>query len=151
MSCAASIFKENAEGDVAYIHERTKNYFNHINVRSFNDAQRRLDYTKDRVFLISLSFYFEKNSRLRARFNRCLRFYNQAGLINHWAKQYTENDKKLTGKFETKNIPQLKLQNITALLAICGCIYALSIVVFLLELLTRRFKALKSCIDFITY
>lgn len=145
------MFEKNSGGDVAYIHERTKRYFNHINARAFHDVQRRLDYTKDRVFVIPLIFYFEKNSRLRARFNHCMSYYNQAGLINYWTKQFTEKDKKLTGKFEPKKIPQLKLQNITALLAICGCIYALSIVVFLLELFTHRFKTLKRCIDFISY
>lgn len=50
------------------------------------------EYMRRIVFWWYHFFYFEKNSRLRARFNRCIRSFDQAGLIDYWTRQYAETD-----------------------------------------------------------
>lgn len=145
LNCTGKMFEGKVLGDVAFVHELTKKYFNNLNV-----PHHRLEYTKDRVYMISPIFYFEKNSKLRNPFNRHIRLYDQSGLISYWVRQFTD-DKKIEQKYKQKIIPKLKFRNITGVLEICGGLYLFSVIVFILEIYSRRFKFVQCIIDFFTY
>lgn len=139
------LYNGEVRGNVAFVHEMSKKYFNRLNAPNY-----RLDYTKERIFTINAVFYFKKNSELRNQFNRKLRAFSQSGIIDHWIREYTD-DRKLYQKYEQKQTPQLKIQSFIAIFTICGCLLLLSIIVFVLEWYSTRYDFIKWVIDFFTY
>lgn len=142
--CIRKMINDDIHGDVIYINELTTQYFNYMN------APQQLGYTKDRIFTVPAVFLFKKYSRLQIPFNHLIRMYEKFGLIAHWSRQYTDNFKRKF-KHERGIPPKLKLHNVQAVFEICGYLYVFSLFIFLLEILSLRFKFLKRIIEYLTY
>lgn len=110
-------------------------------------SNHRLASTKDRVFMYSPTFLFRKLSPLVAEFNKQLQSLQETGLIDYWIRNNTDTRKSTANITPTK----LKMTSISAIFQLCGAMYAVSFVVFILEVLSVRFRYLKRFVDYLTY
>lgn len=114
-----------------YVDQFAVDYNNLINSR--NDPLRT---TEDRLILQSVSFYF--------------RLYSEHGLIDHWSERY----KSFIDDESIRNTPApmvLSLQNIHGSLAVLVALLLISILIFILEVVSRRNASIRRFIDFFTY
>lgn len=110
-------------------------------------SKHRLTATKDRLFMYSPIFLFRKLSPLVMEFNKQLQSLQETGLIDYWIRNYTDTRKPHVNRKPNK----LKLTSISAAFQLCGAMYGVSIIVFILEMVSMKSKRLKRIIDYITY
>lgn len=122
-----------------------------LNQKSFNfqnSPNRRLAFTKDRLFMYSPVFLFRKKSILTEVFNRQLQALRETGLIEFWTKNFID-DRKIKAK--QKEPSKLQMGNILALYQICGIMYLISFIVFIFEVISAKCQCIKYILDFFTY
>lgn len=135
------VYEENFEG-VAFINDLTQKAFNMQNF-----PHKRLAFTKDRVIMYSPVFLFRKKSMLIDVFDNQLHTLQETGLIDFWIKSYTfHRDQKKIKRQPSK----LRMQNIRAVFEICAVMYTISFVVFILEILSRKYRYIRYVLDFLT-
>lgn len=110
-------------------------------------SKHRLTATKDRLFMYSPTFLFRKLSPLVMEFNKQIQSLQETGLIDYWIRNYTDTRKSHVNRKPNK----LKLTSILAAFQLCGAMYVVSIIVFILEIVSAKFKRIKSILDYITY
>lgn len=113
-----------------------------------NSPNRRLAFTKDRLFMYSPVFLFRKKSVLTAVFNRQLQTLRETGLIEFWTKNFIDDRKT---KSKQREPSKLQMENILAVFQICGIMYLISFVVFILEVISMKYRRVKYILDFLTY
>lgn len=113
-----------------------------------NSPKRRLAFTKDRLFMYSPVFLFRKKSALVNVFDKQLQTLRETGLIEFWIKNYID-ERKMTSK--QKEPKPLRIDNILAAFQICGVLYLISFVVFILELISAKYRHIKQILDYFTY
>lgn len=103
--------------------------------------------TKQYIQAMPFCMYFRKHSFLERPFNQQLNLYSPSGLIVQWAKNFRKQ------AFNSDRIePQpLLLDQFTGVLAVCICLSAASVVVFILELMSNCHDTIKKIMDFFTY
>lgn len=124
---------------------------NEISVKYFNllyYPKRYLARAKDRIYMQSALFYFQKRSILRALFNENVRRLQEAGLIEYWIEEYTENIKLKPNQKKPRN---LQLGNVLGIFQICICMYIFSCVVFIFEMISAKVRRVKNALDYFTY
>lgn len=119
-------------------------YFNLIS------APRRLQMTKDRLFLMSVVIYFNRVSVLQPIFDRELMSLTDSGLIQYWVREYID-DRSQSKRYVQQVPKKLKPENVIAIFEICAGLLAFCFLVFVLEKLSERFISLKTVVDNITY
>lgn len=107
----------------------------------------RLAGTKDQLYMLPLIFLFRKTSPLATEFNRQLQLLQERGLVDFWFRNITGSLKSS----ETRDPTKLEMTSILAAFQICGAMYIVSIIVFILELLSKKSKRVKKIIDYLTY
>lgn len=109
---------------------------------------RRLAFTKDRLFMYSPVFIFQRKSAMTRLFNEQLQALQEFGLIHFWTKNRINTHEK-----RSKNIKPsiLELKNILAAFQICAVMYSVSFIVFMLEVISVRFQRIKYILDYFTY
>lgn len=118
-------------------------YFNLV-----NSPHRRLGYTKDRLFMYAPVIYFRKRSILKEVFNEQLQRIREAGVTQYWIKKYIDDRKTKPNHRAPK---KLQIKSILAAFEICIFMYFISFIVFILELLSTRYRRIKVFLDFLTY
>ena len=81
-------------------------------------------------------------------FNHQIMILREAGLINFWVKNRLDDD-KLKPKHRVPS--KLQMENIVAAFQICGFMYFISLVVFILEITSVRYRRIQLVIDYMTY
>lgn len=114
---------------------------------NLENPEHRLAGTKDHLHMFPSIFFFRKTSPLVVEFNRQLQLLQESGLIDYWIKNITNPRKSNEKREPTK----LKMTSILAVFQFCGAMYIISIIVFILELISMKSKRIKSIIDYITY
>ena len=109
---------------------------------------RRLAFTKDRLFMLSVTFNFRKKSMLTHVFNHQLTMLREAGLIDFWVRSRID-DRKLKSKHREPS--KLHMENIFAAFQICGFMCFISFIIFILEVISVRCRHIQSIIDYMTY
>lgn len=109
---------------------------------------RQLSFTKDRIFVSHYVFHFQKNSILKHVFNEKLQFLHESNLIQFWFSKYM-NDHKMKSIQNTSSI--LHIENIFGILQIMIGMYLISLIVFVLELISKRYSRVENILDFFTY
>lgn len=124
-------------------------YSNKLCLINYNlqNPQHRLAATKDHLNMFPAIFLFRKTSPLVMEFNRQLQLLQQTGLIDYWIRNLTNPRKSIENRHPTK----LEMTSILAVFRICGAMYIVSFVVFLLEMISTKSKRVKSIIDYLTY
>lgn len=103
--------------------------------------------TKQYIQAMPFCMYFRKHSFLERPFNQQLNLYSSSGLIVQWAKNFRKQP------FDSDRVEPrpLLLDQITGVLAVCVCLTAASVVVFILELMSNCHDTIKRIMDFFTY
>lgn len=118
--------------------------------KTFNseNPQRHLEFTKNRLSMFSTVFVFRKKSMLRDIFTNQLLRLQEFGLPEFW-----KNNRVPEGKVKSKKTrpTKLRLVNVLAVFQICGILYFISFVVFVLEILSVKFPRIKYVLDLLTY
>lgn len=117
--------------------------------KAFNlrNPERRMAFTKDRLFMYSPVFIFRRKSPMTRVFNEQMQTLQEFGLVDFWTRNRIESPKTVS-----KNKPSsLELKNILAAFQICGVMYLISFFVFLLEVISVKFQRLKNILDYFTY
>lgn len=117
-------------------------YFNLVN------SPHRLGHTKDRLLMYSPVVYFRKKSILKDVFNEQLQRIREAGLTEYWIKKNVDDR---TMKLYQRAPKKLQIQSIFAAFEICIVMYFISCIVFILELLSTRYRRVKVFLDFLNY
>lgn len=137
------LFDRDIESTVALSTDLNQKWFNLKNA-----PYRRLAFTKDRLFMYSPVFIFRKKSMLTQVFNQQLMTLREAGLIDFWVKNRID-DHKL--KFKHREPSKLRMENIIAAFQICGILYFVSFVVFILEIISVKYRRIQLVLDYLTY
>lgn len=118
--------------------------------KSYNlrNTHRRLAFSKDRLFMFSPVIFFRKKSVLTKEFNNQLEMLREAGLIDYWTKNYIDARKSNSKQREPT---KLEMISIMAAFQICGALYLISFIVFILELFSTKSRRIKNLVDFFTY
>lgn len=130
---------------VVYISEQFIRLFN---VMYF--PHRHSTFTKDQLFNGFVVFYFPKKSILKDLFNRRIQTFHESGQTNFWHMQgfFVQRSQK-TPKESSGLV--LYFENIIGVIQICGTMYLIAFIVFVLEMMSRIFPGIKFFIDCLTY
>lgn len=119
--------------------------------KSFNlriSAEHRLGFTKDRLFMFNPMFLFRKNSVLTTVIDRQLMLFQEVGLIHFWTKNNIEYHRSNA----KHNAPtRMNLENFAAAFQICGFLYVISVIVFVIEIWCAKQPRIKLVIEYFTY
>lgn len=107
--------------------------------------------TKDYVQLMPLCIYYRKHSCLVRPFNAQINAYVSSGLVDMWAGKFEKPYFLKLGDRRSEPKP-LSIDQITGPIAVCTICIAISVIVFILELLsTGDITAIKILLDFLTF
>ena len=81
-------------------------------------------------------------------FNTQLQMIQEAGLIDFWTKNRIDDRKS---KYNSREPSKLQMENVIAAFQICGFMCFISLVVFILEVISVKYRWIKSIIDYLTY
>lgn len=127
-------------------------FTNQISVDYFNQIQypnRHLGFTKNRLFSQNSVFYIQRNSIWRRAFDKKLEYFDEAGFIKQLVNSYLNN--RGIQSFHDNKPHELEMVNIFAAFEICFFVYVISLIVFILEVISNRYRFIKIFIDFLTY
>lgn len=128
---------------VVLINDLAYRHFNLINA-----SKKRLAFTKDPLMMYTPVFYFHKQSVLRDIFNDELHNIREAGLTEYWIKQYVDDRKaNLNQGTPTK----LQIIHIIAVFKVCSTMYAISFIVFILEIISVKNRCIRWFLDYLTF
>lgn len=113
-----------------------------------NSPERRLAFTKDRLFMYSPVFIFRKKSLLTSIIDRKLQMLRETGLIEFWIENNIDDR---NSNLEQKEPTRLKIENILAAFQICSLMYLISFIVFIIEIKCTKYPPIKYVIDYLTY
>lgn len=128
---------------VAFATDLTQKSFNLKNAPG-----RRLAFTKDRLFMYSPVFIYRKKSLLTAVIDRKLQMLRETGLIEFWIENNIDDRNT---KSEQKGPSRLQIENVLAAFQICGFMYLISFIVFIIEINCAKYPRIKFVIDYLTY
>lgn len=118
-------------------------YFNLINFPNVNILK-----TKDSIQSMPLCIYYRKHSCLLKPFNEQINSYQSSGLIVSWASAFRK-PLYLKDKGHIEPTP-LSMSQISGLVTVCIICFVISIIVFILELMSTSHGAIKILLDFLT-
>lgn len=138
-----------------YFHDNANEQFcaalgGDLSYKSFNmlhSPYRRLGFTKDRLYMSTLVMYFHKPTVLKNIFNKEIWKHQEAGLIDFWIRNYTDDRNVKSAKMPSK----LKIESISSIFIICAITYFISFVVFVLEVISVKFHYVKFILDYLTF
>lgn len=99
--------------------------------------------------MYSAVFLFRKKSALRTVFNKHLWTLRENGLIDFWTNHFLDHGRKLNDKYRPPT--KLRIQNLISVFHICGIMYSISMMVFVLEIIGTKCQHIKQILDYITY
>lgn len=127
---------------VLFTNDMTVNYFN-----KGKKAEERLGSTLDVVRSHSPVFFFPKHSILTWLFEMKVEACKESGLTYYWAMKYSQKLIRSKSKYPKK----LAINNILAMLQILCIMYSIAVFAFVLELLSRKHKRIRTFLDYVTY
>ena len=115
---------------------------------SKKSPDKRLPFTKDRLFMFAVGIYLRKKSMLTPIFNHHLQLHREAGLIDLWTRKYVDDSKS---KLKHREPSKLHMENVIAAFQICSIMCFISFIVFILEIFSCKCRRLQLAIDYLTY
>lgn len=105
--------------------------------------------TKQKIQVMPICMYYRKHSCLVKPFNEQINSYWSSGLIVFWARAFKRPRlSKNNNPIEPKT---LSLDQISGLMTVCGFLYAISLIVFIFELISTSHEAVRNVFDFFTF
>lgn len=136
------LYESNSDG-VAFVTDLTQ--------RSFNikyAPARRLEFTKDRLYMFSPVYLYPKRSLLISVIDHQLQLLREAGLIRFWIATSTDDHKPNPKQREPT---KLQIENVLAAFQIVALMYFISFIVFIIEIKCANYPRIKYVIDYLTY
>lgn len=127
------------------VYETAKSYISYINWVRFREPTILM--TKDTIQLAPIVIIIQKPSCLKKPFDQQILAFQSSGLIQDFEKYFTKNIKDI----EDKEPKKLNIDQFIGLIEICAVLYALSFLIFLMELLALKHEKMKKFIDFFTF
>lgn len=109
--------------------------------------QHRLSFTKDRLYIYTVVFYFPKRSPFEGLFNVKLKEFQDAGILSNYIAKYDDHRPHIYQKSQSK----LQMNGLLPPFEICAIMYLVSFIIFMLEVISTKCKRIKCSIDFLTY
>lgn len=135
---------DNEIDGVVYSNNMQTGYFNLL-----NSPTRRIQTTKDRLYLMPVVIYFPKYTFLKSLFDHKLILFSENGLLDYWSTKYS--DERIEPKHQKRAPMPLELRAFIGLLEICSVLIALSLIVACLELISVKVAILKYLLEHLTY
>lgn len=145
------------DGQVHSLRNLTTNQFNGV----FMSFTQTIDYfnrlhfpemhilkTKQDIQMMPFAVYFRKHSCLKITFNSQIEAYVSGGLINFWASKFQTKFHSKTNGIEPS---PLSLYQVKGVVKVCIGLFVISILVFILELMSTCHESIKNLLDFLTY
>lgn len=128
-------------------------YSNTLQIGYFNlESSSIIKGTKDRLFLMPVVIYFRKNFFLRTIVNTELKHYFEFGLIQKWKNDYVRDTSDTNAKTDRSRAQKsLEMHSLIGVFQLSGYLILFSILIFLMELFSRRVRLFKIFIEFFTY
>lgn len=117
-------------------------YFNLVNY-----PNRRLSFTKNRIFMYTPTLFYQKKSIFKDPYDIQLGRIRAAGLVDKLISNYTDNRKSRAHREPS----QIKVEHIYGCFEICGLMLTMSLGVFILELMSGAHCRIQKFLDFFTY
>lgn len=118
---------------------------NIFNLRDFPKANMLT--TKQNIMSNLWIMHFRKHSCLLKPFNFLLNSYISCGFFVHGEKNYQPKYKVV----EENGPKPFKINQVTGIITIYLCLIFTSIIVFMLEMITKRYKTPKIILNFLTF
>lgn len=112
------------------------------------DSTKTVMMTK-KVLLIPYTAYFQKHSPLTDEFNKQFMDLISAGLMKSWVNTFV--DRARLKKSSRREHTKLRLNQLVGAIQLCVCALCLGFFVLLLEIISPRYRFLRTILDFITY
>ena len=127
----------------------TETAVSYFNLRSFRGGLVRT--TKDRLYLAPMVIYLHQQLPLYYlnRVNTEITLYREHGLIDHWFSKY--KDRRFMNVAEDKTPKAIQIHSFYGILIVCLTLLMMSVVVFVLELLSPRSPYIRWVVEFLTY
>lgn len=109
----------------------------------------QMDFTRDVLRQQTSVFYFQKNSILTDMFNRKIGICQETGLMQYWLARFSRIKEGKRSKYRPPS--KLSLTNIMAVLKISAILYIVSVIVFVLEIISPNYICIKRFLDYLTY
>lgn len=125
-------------------------FTNEVCVKYFKFVTKtyQLDATRDVLRQQTSVFFFQKNSILTNMFNRKIEMCHETGLTHYWLAQFRIEEGKRS-KYRPPS--KLSLTNIMAVLKISAIFYFISLIVFVLEIISPNYIRIRRVLDYLTY
>lgn len=117
----------------------------HRNLQKFREPNILM--SKEYMQMMTYTIFFQKNSWLKNSFDHQILNLQCSGLIQHWEKLFTRTIKDI----EENEPKKLRVDQFIGIIEICSALYALSVLIFIMELMTLKYKKIKKIIDFRTF
>lgn len=117
-------------------------YFNAVNDEKVNILK-----TKQYIQVLPFCIYFRKYSCLIESFNDQITAFISGGLFNFWATQFVLTS---TNRKKDEKGPQpISVDQIAGVILVGGYLIAVSVIIFVLELMSRKYATVKKGLDFL--
>lgn len=121
-------------------------------VTSFNNLHYRDEpilRTKQRLFFMAYTIYFQKNSCLVRTFNMEIEKLLTHGLISSWVSSFIETKSTIISSASVAK--PLNVRQFGGIFIISIILYAISIFVFILEIMSVRIHRIREVIEYFTF
>lgn len=122
-----------------------KNIVDYSNFMNFRKP--KLLMTRDYISMYMILMKVRESTCLKIAIDRQIAGLQSSGLVEHWRKSYTKTVKDT----EDKNPINLKLDQFIGIIEICAALYALSLLMFLIELMSSKCKIIRIFMDILTF
>lgn len=97
--------------------------------------------------MLPMSIMFRNQTCLKESVDHQILAFLGSGLIERWVEMFSET----IDYFDENETKKLKIDQIVGVIEICVIMYALCVLIFILELLTLKYEAIRKFIDFFTF
>lgn len=133
-----SYLREDSFRGVFVISDITAAYYNTMLIRSRKNI---IQLSKEKITTVLLAFYLKKHSYLASTIDEYFMRLASNGLLTKWTNDY--RDQKFMNCRADKAPQILTLDHVYGIFIICFGLYAISAIVLLLEILSRRINFIR--------
>lgn len=104
--------------------------------------------TRETIQLLPYSIYLRRQSCLTHPINLQIALLSSNGLIANWDSKYRANNFLKSKSNDNREPKRLVIDQISGVIIICMVLYAIGVIIFILELMSTRHETIKIVMDF---
>lgn len=118
-------------------------YFNFINFPNVNILK-----TKKDILMTQMCMFHRKYSSLVKPFDEKIGWYKTNGLIEYWIRKYKIPSFRQSDRTDRR---KLSFSQISGVIIVCALLFVVSMILFILELMSAKCKKIEIFLDFLTF